>query len=142
MKVKSNQQLHAEDRSVMLMTAMQEMETGRLQAIRYYDTSDKTSRVSEVGGILVHGLAPYQRSLTVAFDTSCTTVLDTFDGAWAVVADYRLHGYHVTSLVIYDIDVVTVVTDEDASLTLEDWYKNVWIPAQVEHDLETGELEF
>lgn len=141
MKTKTTQQLRAEDRSVMLMTAMQEMETGRLQAIRYFDTDDKTSRVTEAGGILVHGLAPRQRSLAVAFDTSCTTVLDTFDGAWAVVADYRLHSYHVTSLLIYDIDVVTVVTEEDEALTLEDWYKNTWIPAQVEHDLETGELE-
>lgn len=140
MKVKSNQQLRAEDRSIMLVTAMQEMETGRVQTIRYFDTGDKTSRVTDAGGILVHGLAPTQRSLAVSYDDSDTRALETCNG-WIVVAGYRMGGHLVTTLDIETADVVTVVTDEDASLTLEDWYKNVWIPAQVEHDLETGDLE-
>lgn len=140
MKTKTTQQLRAEDRSIMLVTAMQEMVTGRVQTIRYYDSDDKASRVTDAGGILVHGLAPAQRSLAVSYDDSDTRALETCDG-WIVVAGYRMRGYLVTTLDIETADAVTVVTDEDASLTLEDWYKNVWIPSQVEHDLETGELE-
>ena len=140
MKTKSTPQLRAEDRSIMLVTAMQEMETGRVQTIRYFDSDDKTSRVTDTGGILVHGLAPAQRSLAVSYDDSDTRALETCDG-WMVVAGYRLKGYLVTTLDIETADTVTVVTEEGDEYTLESWYKNIWIPAQVEHDLETGELE-
>lgn len=140
MKTKTTQQLQAEDRSVMLVTAMQEMVTGRVQTIRYFDTDDKASRVTDAGGILVHGLAPTQRSLAVSYDDSNTRALETCDG-WIVVAGYRMHGYLVTTLDIETADAVTVVTEEGDEYALDTWYRDLWIPAQVEHDLETGELE-